>query len=451
MKPFWLFLYVLFILIGFFVVSFFMPKETPPGELIPEPGPDSIQSSTLQLAVDTTEVLIQDSLKVVAIVEKDELTGLQFPSGDSTVLYPFFQKLKHLDEFRSPLRIMYLGDSQLEGDRITSTMRSKFQEGFGGAGIGLIAPDLLYNLSHSFTVERSGEFRLISFPDFTDSLQNSSLVFKEAVLPANQEGWFKIKQIRNKESRTDYLQLKMFYRSSGDFGVVVKEGGNIIYRGRVTASSVIQALNFNFSFTPSSVELFFQSTDSLTITGFSLETKAGIQVDNIALRGLSFPPFSLSETKSMEETIRLMNPGLTILHFGVNIAPSVREKYSNYRSRLVREIRKMEKIMPDVPVLIVGISDMARKVNGEMVSYPNIEAIKKAQKEAAETCGCAFWDLEEFMGGAGSMIKWANADPRLGQKDFVHFTNEGTEKIGNQLYELIIDEYKNYLKIQPEE
>lgn len=451
MNPFRSFLYVSFILIGFFVVSFFMLKETPSDDFVKESEPDSIQQSTIQLIADTTKILVRDSLKLAAVVEKCESKGLQFPSGDSTILHSFFQKLKRLNELQSPLRIMYYGDSQLEEDRITSTMRGKFQDKFGGAGIGLIAPDLIYNLSHSFTVEHSGNFHLIGFHDFTDSLQNNSLLFKEAVLPANQEGWFKIKQIRNKENRTDYLQLKMFYRSPLDFELDVKESGSLIHHERVIATTSIQALNFNFSYTPSSIELFLKSTDSLTITGFSLETKAGIQIDNIALRGLSYPPFSLSDTRSMEETIRLVNPGLVILHFGVNIAPSVREKYSNYRSRLVREIRKMKKLMPDVPVLIVGISDMARKVNGEMVSYPNIEAIKEAQIEAAKACECAFWDLEEFMGGAGSMIEWVNADPRLGQKDFVHFTNEGTEKIGNQMYDLIVDEYKNFLKTQAKE
>ena len=451
MKPFRSFLYIFIILSGFCVVSFFMLDEAPKSE------PEKIETDTLQAVVtsslitDTIIKAVPDSIVVKPDTAETKYSEIQFLSGDTTILDPFFETLKHIADFQSPLRIMYYGDSQIEGDRITSTMRRQFQKKFGGAGIGFIAPENLYNLTHSFTVEHSDNLRMISYHDVNDSLKNNSLVFKEVVLPANQEAWFKIKQIRNKENKADYLQLKMFYRSPGDFAVVVKQEGKVIYQGQINATTEIRALNFNFSYTPPSIELFLQSTDSLVITGFSLETKSGIQFDNIALRGLSYPPFSMSDTKSMQETMRLINPGLCILHFGVNIAPSVREKYTYYRSRLVREIRKMKELMPGVPILVVGISDMARKENGEMVSYPNIEAIKKVQKEAARNCGCAFWDLEEFMGGVGSMVEWVNADPRLGQKDFVHFTNEGTEKIGEHLSELIISEYEKYLERHPEE
>ena len=355
--------------------------------------------------------------------------------------------MKNQETYHAPLRILYFGDSQIEGDRITSAIRNKFQQKFGGAGIGFVTPDLLYNLTHSFSIGQSDNWQHISVLDHNDSLKNRSLVFKEAILPPRQEGWFKIKQIRSKENKADYSQLKMFYCSRGGFTVTAKESGALVYEGNVSGTPKIGALNFNFTYTPASIELYFQSTDSLEILGFSLEKQTGVMVDNIALRGFSFPPFSTSEQQAMEETVHLVNPGLCVFHFGVNLAPGYRENYNYYRIRLTREIRKVQQLMPGVPLLIVGISDMAKKENGEMVSYPNIGAIKKAQLEAARVCNCAFWDLEEFMGGPGSMIRWVNTEPRLGQKDYIHFTREGTEKVGNYLSDLILKEYEKYLKV----
>ena len=222
----------------------------------------------------------------------------------------------------------------------------------------------------------------------------------------------------------------------------------MIYKGNIVKTTSVSVLDFDFNFTPVSTELYFQTTDSLEITAFSLETKSGIQVDNIALRGQSFPPFSKSDEQTMKETVKLINPGLCVLHYGVNIAPGVRDGYDYYQSRLIGEIKKIQQLIPSVPILIVGISDMARKENGEIVSYPNIKAIKEAQMNAARACNCAFWDLEAFMGGAGSMARWVSTSPRLGQKDYVHFTPEGTEKVGKRLSELILGEYQKYLNTQ---
>ena len=445
MKPFQAFLYILIILSGFLLVSYFFSKTGPSLVSTNEVKDNRILTKQIVL-LDSLKIEHRDTVPLKITPVKTEKSGIQFLSGDSVFFDSFFSKLKNQEAYHAPLRIMYFGDSQIEGDRITSAIRKQFQQKFGGAGIGFVPPEPLYNLTHSFSIKQSENWQHFSVLDRNDTLINRSLVFKEAILPSHQKGWFKIKQVRNKKNKADYSQLKMFYCSRGGFTVTVKEGGTLIYKGEVSGTAKIKALNFNFTYTPASIELYFQSTDSLEVFNFSLEKQTGVLVDNIALRGFSFPPFSTSDQQAMRETICLINPGLCVFHFGVNLAPWYREDYNYYRIRLVREIRRVQQLMPGVPVLIVGISDMAKKEKGAMVSYPNIKAIKEAQQEAARICNCSFWDLEKFMGGPGSMVRWVNAEPRLGQKDYIHFTREGTEKIGNRLSNLILDEYEKYLK-----
>ncbi|MBP5720975.1 MAG: hypothetical protein J6W82_07910, partial [Bacteroidales bacterium] len=61
---------------------------------------------------------------------------IHFPGGDVTLFDPFFEAL---DSARSRhMRILHYGDSQLEEDRITSTIRNGLQERFGGGGPGLL-------------------------------------------------------------------------------------------------------------------------------------------------------------------------------------------------------------------------------------------------------------------------------------------------------------------------
>ncbi len=66
----------------------------------------------------------------------DSPSKLWFPGDDETLLDPFFESL---DGARSKaVRILHYGDSQLEEDRITSTIRAGLQEKFGGGGPGLL-------------------------------------------------------------------------------------------------------------------------------------------------------------------------------------------------------------------------------------------------------------------------------------------------------------------------
>jgi hypothetical protein len=86
---------------------------------------------------------------------------------------------------------------------------------------------------------------------------------------------------------------------------------------------------------------------------------------------------------------------------------------------------------------------MAQRIDGEFQSYQNIAEIKQVQQEIAASNNCIFWDLEQFMGGSGSMVRWVNANPPLGRKDYIHFSKPGSEKIGNEIARLLIREFEN--------
>jgi hypothetical protein len=62
---------------------------------------------------------------------------LEFPDNNDTVMYPFFRHLDKTGERGKLLRILHYGDSQIENNRISSTLRNRFQARFGGSGIGM--------------------------------------------------------------------------------------------------------------------------------------------------------------------------------------------------------------------------------------------------------------------------------------------------------------------------
>jgi len=84
-------------------------KEPVPGKPAPKPAPDSA----------------------------DARYRIQYGKSD-TALYALFRSLQALSYGEKLIRVLHYGDSQLEGDRITSSLRAKLQARFGGCGVGLV-------------------------------------------------------------------------------------------------------------------------------------------------------------------------------------------------------------------------------------------------------------------------------------------------------------------------
>jgi hypothetical protein len=99
---------------------------------------------------------------------------------------------------------------------------------------------------------------------------------------------------------------------------------------------------------------------------------------------------------------------------------------------------------PSTSVLLIGVSDMSQRHEGQYVSYPNIEQIRDAQRQAALRAGAAFWDCYEAMGGNNSMPAWAFATPPLASKDFVHFTLRGSKLIAEMFYSSLMESFREF-------
>jgi len=161
MKPLHTLSYIILVFAVLALVSFSFPKQgvkIGKVELNFVNIPDLIQPETIQYAdingiintddaqnalsdlesnqTDKKDVPDQDTLRYKADSLRRVIFPLQFPSDDRTILYPFFRSL---DKKGKNVHILHYGDSQLEGDRISSYIRHKLQRRFGGIGPGLLA------------------------------------------------------------------------------------------------------------------------------------------------------------------------------------------------------------------------------------------------------------------------------------------------------------------------
>ena len=95
---------------------------------------DALIDSLTALAQDTSQIVEIDSAQQRQL---DSLLAVQTYTG-THVLGAFFEALKHTKKEGKKTRIAYFGDSMIEGDLITQTLRDTLQKEYGGQGVGFV-------------------------------------------------------------------------------------------------------------------------------------------------------------------------------------------------------------------------------------------------------------------------------------------------------------------------
>src|ERR1700732_506595 len=85
---------------------------------------------------------------------------------------------------------------------------------------------------------------------------------------------------------------------------------------------------------------------------------------------------------------------------------------------------------------------------GRGATLDKLDRIVTAQREAARSNRCAFWDMRQKMGGKGAMREWVTAG--LAQYDHVHFTAPGYRRLGYTLFRDLMYNYDKYTKVRDE-
>ena len=79
-----------------------------------------------------------DSMRYYRSYLKENPNRIYLPNDDYTYFDKLFTQLEKADDEGKTYRIMHYGDSQIEMDRISSVLRQKLQELFGGSGPNMI-------------------------------------------------------------------------------------------------------------------------------------------------------------------------------------------------------------------------------------------------------------------------------------------------------------------------
>ena len=401
--------------------------------------------SLLKRPADNNKIITVDT-----VVSTSILPAVQEKASDY-LLGNFIDSLRYS---KGQVRIMYYGDSQIEGDRITSYLRHILRKGNGGTGPGLFLPLMPVMYTKSIWIRSSSNWKRYNYLSYKEGeISHSKLGPFMAIcryLPPGattsdpERATVRIRPSNVAySSSAEYDILRIFYGNAQNFvNIVVKSGGIELFADTLTRGTDYNEINCPLK-GKNDIEIDFEGRVSPDIYGISIESKTGIIVDNIAQRGSAGLEFTMVDRDNLRDSYKKLSPDLFILHYGLNIVKNVRGNYSYYQKGLVRQISLLKEISPLTPIIVVGVTDMAMNEGDSIKSYGNIPAIVYAQKQATLNADVTFWDSYMAMGGKSSIIKWAKKKPPLAQKDFIHFTYSGADTLSELLSSSLFVIHKN--------
>lgn len=460
MRPFRLFLFLLIVLICFTGLSYYLPGKKGLSGINVFFGTDR-SLITGQSAAETSHAVgpeYPDSVKKEAgEIHGPAAVGAAFPDSsafteDTAVLFadtlpsdPLARFLDTLKYSRGQVRIMYYGDSQVEGDRITSSLRRFLRKGRTGTGPGLFQPLMPVMYTESIYIRSSSNWKRynylsyknggISHNDLGPFLSVCRFTEEGSVSESDVKAWVRIVPSKFADSsESKYEWLRIFYgKSAVPVKIVVKGENLLLYTDTLRAGPGVYEFRCPL-FNKKNILIEFSGKASPDIYGMSIESMTGIIVDNIPSRGSTGLEFTMIGNENLNQLYNLLSPDYVVLQFGLNIVRNIRSEYNYYQRGLSRQISLLREISPASQFAVIGVSDMARGVGDSLFPYRNIPHIVNAQKKAAEESEALFWNTWQEMGGRYSIVRWHESNPPLAQSDYAHFTSLGARKLAEMIY-----------------
>lgn len=417
-----------------------------------------------------------DSLRFYEDFFDSGKTRFDLPNNDPTWFDRFFLHLQLASMDSSVVHIVHYGDSQLEEDRISSTIREDLQEEFGGAGPGMLPPVLKIQPQTTVHWYRGALERFILFGPKDEEATHSRYGPLAQFANLNGTAVIGIKRRLDRKDRTKvyphaggYATIKVLAGKRGRLKVKldydrtfttvvglnpdstekIKTSVKMVEADPPVVDSSYTKLNvytWKLPDTTSSVKITL--TGNTEIYAVSADGAYGVAVDNVAMRGSSGTIFHRIDSELLAESYKAMNAKLIMMEYGGNMVPSISTSNIDYIKKLVtRQILAIQKANPDADIIFIGPADMERQSDGRWKTYPALRMTIAALREVALENGVAYWDMHRVMGGNGTMSKWVKREPPLGFTDHIHFTRRGATHMGD-LFSSSLRMYYDFFKFR---
>ena len=391
-----------------------------------------------------------DSLKFYEDFFQNGRNRFDLPNNDPTWFDRLFLHLELAKIDSNTVHIVHYGDSQLEEDRISATIREDLQKEFGGGGPGML-PAVLNIPSQTTSVWNNGDLtRFIMFGTEEDRADHNRYGPLAQVSKLEGSAVIGIKKREDKDgkfahvggygiikvlaSKRGNLRARLAYEST----IIENEGTEKEKRKKKFVDAPaptdekfnkLRVFTWKLPDTTSNAKVYLSG--NAEIYSISVDGPYGVAVDNVAMRGSSGTVFTRMDKELLAESFKVMNARLIIMEYGGNLVPSLNKSNLEYTRKLItKQIQTIQNANPDADILFIGPADMAKQMDGKIKSYPGLELTIQMLREIALENGLAYWDMFRVMGGEGSMRKWVKQSPPLAGADYIHFSRRGAAYMG---------------------
>jgi hypothetical protein len=374
-------------------------------------------------------------------IDLNDSSRLIYPNDDKSVLYPLFEELTRASQASRPIRILHYGDSQIEEDRITSTIRRELQRHFGGAGVGLVSAK---PLTHSLSISHSWSDNWQRYAVFGDSSKPTHNRFGIMGAYCNyQDAQASLSFQRKKSAATalNITRVSVLYGSAKSSVKVSLSGRTFHGEKTLQRGKRFGKVEWELSHAEEPLRLKFTGI-SPDIYAITLDGKNGVAVDNIPIRGSSGVEFIKIDSALFAESIKAMRVKAVIFQFGGNAVPHIKSQQDLewYETQLIKQFRLFKSL--GLHLIVIGPSDMSTKLKEKFVTYAYLPDVRDMMLRTTHYFGGVYWDMYAAMGGRNSMPKWVKQ--KLAIEDYTHFTREGAEKIAQMFISSFMKDYREY-------
>jgi hypothetical protein len=382
---------------------------------------------------------------------------------NDAVLEGFFKSLSALqDEPGKKSSILHIGDSHIQGDYLSRTVRYRLQKEFGEAGRGLIFPYSLLNMygpvdysttsnvkwenTRMFPRERKGPVGLTGYAIFTSSplmklqikLYEPNKTFYGALhnftaFPSNT--FNKISILYSNDSLALPLRVSGVSEEDVSGEKVRLPQFNPTHVGFQQASVTLDG-SYKRLLIEADTQRPFAAP--VYIHGVSFEnTKSSGILYNMAGVGACQLSNFMGTTYFFNQTVAL-KPNLIIISLGANESCNRNFDTVGYAGKLRQLLSDLRNSIPGVQFIITTPPDILYRRSRP----PSMDPICRTLRSVAFSDNCGFWDLNRCMGGAWSNQYWyAN---KLAGPDRIHFSPKGYDFLGLLFTEAFLNSYHKY-------
>jgi lysophospholipase L1-like esterase len=367
------------------------------------------------------------------------------PAADPTRLElgHFYGDLASLEQRKrkTPVRILWLGDSHTAADYLTGALRARLQTCFGAAGPGFVRigvrpyrhTQVRWSCDGPWRVEPAQPARRTQFDDGVFGFGGMRAFPEEAPAQAAFE--------LSPGTAHGQLHWQVWFSLGEGASFRVSLAGVSQVVSRSSATPEVPGAGF------ASLALDSGISDKLELVtlggaprfyGLIAEgSEPGVVLDAVGVDGARLATALAWSEASFEAAVRARSPSLVAFAFGTNEAFDA-DKLEKYRPQYESMLARVRAAAPDTDCLLVGPPDGNAVAGG---SEPRVAEIDALQRSIAGELGCGYVSQLEIMGGPGGYTRWAQKSPSLARGDRLHLTVKGYEVVANSIADRLLAAY----------